>query len=97
MTLRRPNEELLNALLARYGLHALRWRVVARLDCTVLRITSDCGTELALRIYALTRQALAPIEAKLAWLADLAVPRPRWPTVKAACCNAGTTGAMRCC
>lgn len=72
---------VVEALLARYGLRAARWRVVATLDCTVLRLAPTQGPELSLRIYPPPKQALAPIETELAWLTDLAangvaVPRP---------------------
>lgn len=74
-------ERFVDALLARYGLRAARWRTVATLDCTVLRIVPTQGPELSLRLYPHTKPALAPIETELAWLTDLAahgvaVPRP---------------------
>ena len=78
---RRPDVDWLRTLLARYGLRPRRWRVVATLDCTVLRIAPDRGGEVSLRIYPPTKCDRAPIETELAWLADLsahglAVPRP---------------------
>lgn len=71
----------LPALLARYGHQATRWRVVADLGTTVLRIATLSGAELALRIYPTERAGRAPIDTELVWLADLAaqglhVPRP---------------------
>jgi Ser/Thr protein kinase RdoA (MazF antagonist) len=71
----------LQALLARYGHGATRWRSVADLGTQVLRIATTSGAELALRIYPTERGDRAPIETELVWLADLAaqglrVPRP---------------------
>jgi len=78
---RSTDAESLGTLLARYGLRAERWRAVATLGCTVLRVRPTQGPELSLRIHAADRQARAPIETELAWLADLSaqgvrVPRP---------------------
>ena len=78
---RADTTERVEALLARYGVRVARWRTVATLDCTVLRIEPTRGPELSLRVYPCTKQALAPIKTEVAWLTDLAahgvaVPRP---------------------
>ena len=64
----------IGALLARYGVHALRVRLVARLDCEVYRITPQprSGGDLALRLYPATRSDSADVESELEWLRALA-------------------------
>lgn len=75
----------LDAWLVAYGLRARRSRLVARLDCTIHRITPEGARspadDLALRIYPDDRPDPAPIDAEMEWLLALAddglhVPRP---------------------
>ncbi|WP_158219933.1 phosphotransferase enzyme family protein [Ideonella sp. A 288] len=80
-TVRGLDDAALHALLARHGLRAARWRVVATLDCTIVRIAPTRGSVVSLRIYPLSKTDLAGIDTELAWLAMLAddglrVPRP---------------------
>ncbi len=77
-------ERELQRLLCAHGLRLRQWRRVAALDCTVLRLHSSAGHDLALRIYPPGRRSDAHIAFELALLADLAaegwrVPRPWTP------------------
>ncbi|MDT7834343.1 phosphotransferase enzyme family protein [Aquabacterium sp. OR-4] len=76
-----PLAHELPRLLAAHGLRLQHWRRIAALDCTVLRLRSSAGHDLALRIYPPGRRSDAHIAFELALLADLAaegwrVPRP---------------------